>query len=108
LQVTGGLGFIGGNVVLQLLERGVKVRAVVRPGRKGAVYTTFPGISEDRLDAIEIPDLVNGDFTPAFKDVDGIIHLAVPNFDKGATNTENFEVSLGRYSIFVRGSVLCC
>jgi nucleoside-diphosphate-sugar epimerase len=92
LQVTGGLGFIGGNVVLQLLEKGVKVRALVRPGRKSAVYTTFPGVSEEQLEAFEISDMVTDDFTSGLKGVDGIIHLAVPNFYKGAGNVETFEV----------------
>jgi uncharacterized protein YbjT (DUF2867 family) len=49
--ITGGSGYIGSQLIPALLERGHRVRALVRPGSKGNVPTGCEVVSGDALDA---------------------------------------------------------
>lgn len=65
--ITGGTGYLGSNLIPILLERGHRVRALVRPNSKGTVTAGCEVVSGDPLDANSYRNLVR----PA----DTFIHL---------------------------------
>ncbi|ESK82146.1 nad dependent epimerase [Moniliophthora roreri MCA 2997] len=107
--VTGATGFIGSHIVSQLLEKNIKIRAVVRFTSK--VKTIFPDAGS-RLEIVEVPSLLD-DHTEALKGVSAVIHTAVPGFRgstmgayEGILNIINQAISLGIKKITVTGSYL--
>ncbi|KAJ7274200.1 hypothetical protein C8J57DRAFT_1178328 [Mycena rebaudengoi] len=74
--VTGAAGFLGLQVVYQLLEAGYSVRGAAR-GRKipllKKALEKYPN-----FEAVEIADVATSDFSAAFKGVGAIIHTAAP------------------------------
>ena len=56
--ITGGTGYMGTQLVPALLERGHRVRALVRSGSKGKVPTGCEVVSGDALDATTYRQLV--------------------------------------------------
>ena len=68
--VTGGTGFLGTNIALQLLDLGYNVRVFGLPGST-ATYIEKPGVE------IQFGDITNiGDVKKAFDGVDIVIHTA--------------------------------
>lgn len=66
--VTGISGFLGAHVVNELLKAGYKVRGTARFGKLALVkegYADSP--YKEKLEIVEINDLVHGDFTEALK-----------------------------------------
>jgi uncharacterized protein YbjT (DUF2867 family) len=49
--ITGGTGYLGRNLIPQLMERGHQVRALVRPGSEGKLSPGCPLVFGDALDA---------------------------------------------------------
>ncbi|KAI0353741.1 NAD-P-binding protein [Trametes cingulata] len=74
--VTGASGFIGSHVTFQLLDAGYRVRGTAR-GAKLELLRRYFG-SNPRFEAVEIDDIVSGDFTSAMQGVNAIVHLASP------------------------------
>ncbi|KAJ7183861.1 hypothetical protein C8R46DRAFT_1173029 [Mycena filopes] len=75
--VTGASGFLGSHVVLQLIEKGYRVRAAARGSHvehMRATYATY----DDQVQVIEIADTVDGTFLEAFIGVSSVIHTASP------------------------------
>ncbi|KAJ6531133.1 NAD(P)-binding protein [Mycena capillaripes] len=74
--VTGAAGYLGFEVVYQLLEGGYSVRGAAR-GRKipllKKAFEKYP-----KFEAVEITDVATSDFSAAFKGVGAIIHTAAP------------------------------
>ncbi|KAJ7092099.1 hypothetical protein C8R43DRAFT_1141945 [Mycena crocata] len=75
--VTGASGFLGSHVVLQLLEKGYRVRAAARGSKVDHLRSTYAGY-DSRFEAIEIADLSHGQFPEKLGSVDAVIHLASP------------------------------
>jgi nucleoside-diphosphate-sugar epimerase len=65
--ITGGTGYLGSSLIPILLERGHRVRALVRPNSKGKVIAGCEVVSGDALDANSYRNLIR----PA----DTFIHL---------------------------------
>ena len=67
VAVTGATGFIGRHLVAHLVERGIEVRAIVRPAAAGVPVA----------DAMVVPSpLETSSLVDAFRGVDTIVHLA--------------------------------
>ncbi|KAK0440629.1 hypothetical protein EV421DRAFT_1905352 [Armillaria borealis] len=60
--VTGGTGFIGFHVLVQLLEAGYTVRATAR-GKKANLLSNALGTTYDKLKVLEIPDIFSDDLS---------------------------------------------
>jgi UDP-glucose 4-epimerase len=69
--VTGAAGFLGGSVVAALLERGHRVRALVRPATRIDGLPWAGRVEVFRAD-LRAPRPVD----PAFEDIDVLVHLA--------------------------------
>ena len=80
--VTGGRGFVGSQLIKQLLEKGYNVRATVRqvgsPHNQPLlnIATAFPG----RLELLEADLLQEGSFDAAFQGCRYLFHVASPFF----------------------------
>ncbi|KAK7058141.1 epimerase domain-containing protein [Favolaschia claudopus] len=75
--VTGASGFLGCHVVLQLLEKGYRVRGAARGAKADYLKTTYASYG-DRFEGIKITDITHDQFPDALKGVDAIIHTASP------------------------------
>jgi UDP-glucose 4-epimerase len=105
--VTGATGFLGTSVVDAFLERGHRVRALVRDPAKAA-HRPWSG----RVEVFAANLRGGGDLLPAFDGMDSLVHLAAAmNGDDAAmfagtvAGTERLFDALGRSS--VRRLVLC-
>jgi nucleoside-diphosphate-sugar epimerase len=49
--ITGGTGYLGSNLIPVLIERGHKVRALIRPGSQGKLPAECEAVSGNALDA---------------------------------------------------------
>ncbi|KAJ7110629.1 hypothetical protein C8R44DRAFT_934354 [Mycena epipterygia] len=75
LQVTGASGFLGSHVVLQLLEKGYRVRAAVRGAKVEQLKSSYASYGE-RFEVVPIADIVRDQFPEALVGVHAIIHTA--------------------------------
>jgi nucleoside-diphosphate-sugar epimerase len=78
--VTGATGYIGSQIILNLLERGYKVRGTVRDV-KGSAWVAdelFPKYAASgALELFEVKDIAaHGAFDEAVKGMSGVIHVA--------------------------------
>ena len=81
--ITGGTGYLGSSLIPILLERGHRVRALVRPNSKGKVTAGCEVVSGDPLDANSYRNLIR----PA----DTFIHLVgVPH--PSPSKSEQFRI----------------
>ncbi|KAJ7457489.1 hypothetical protein FB451DRAFT_1098187 [Mycena latifolia] len=75
--VTGASGFLGSHVVLQLLEKGYRVRVAARGAKADnlkAIYASYG----DQFETVKITDIARDTFSEALVGVDAVIHLASP------------------------------
>ncbi|KAJ7642141.1 hypothetical protein FB45DRAFT_826394 [Roridomyces roridus] len=75
--VTGASGFLGSHVVLQLLEKGYRVRAAARGAKADLLTSTYASYGT-RFEAVKITDITHDQFPEALVGVDAVIHLASP------------------------------
>ncbi|KAJ6632302.1 hypothetical protein B0H10DRAFT_1976889 [Mycena sp. CBHHK59/15] len=75
--VTGASGFLGSHVVLQLLEKGYRVRAAARGAKADHLKSSYASYN-DRFEVVKIADITHDQFPDALVGVDAIIHLASP------------------------------
>ncbi|KAJ7501147.1 hypothetical protein B0H11DRAFT_2375317 [Mycena galericulata] len=75
--VTGASGFLGSHVVLQLLEKGYRVRATARGAKADDLESSYASYG-DRFEVVKIADIVHDQFPKALVGVDAVIHLASP------------------------------
>ncbi|KAG6811439.1 hypothetical protein H0H92_007354 [Tricholoma furcatifolium] len=73
--VTGASGFLGSHIVLQLLQKGYRVRAAAREHRIADLMESHKKFG-DRFHAVAISDIAVDQFPDALKDVDAVIHTA--------------------------------
>ncbi|KAJ3847247.1 hypothetical protein EV368DRAFT_87941 [Lentinula lateritia] len=75
--LTGGSGFLGSHILIQLLERGYHVRAAVRE-KKAAHFKQGYERFKDQLEVVAIADIATDQFPDALKGVKAVIHTAAP------------------------------
>lgn len=84
--ITGGTGYLGSSLIPALLERGHRVRGLVRPASKGHLPSECEVVTGDALDARTYHNLVR----PA----DTFIHLVGVHHPSPAKSTEFRAVDL--------------
>ncbi|RYP34084.1 hypothetical protein DL767_004419 [Monosporascus sp. MG133] len=79
LLVTGGSGFVGGQVVRKALEEGYNVRVTARSEDSArAITSRFPQYSS-QLSSVIVPDLTRAEsYRNALEGVTGVVHTASP------------------------------
>jgi len=77
--VTGASGYIGGHIIKILLEKGYKVRGVIRDKSKEDKYDFLKKLpqKENQLEFFEA-DLQSGDYEKIFAGATSVIHTATP------------------------------
>ncbi|KAJ7701487.1 hypothetical protein B0H17DRAFT_1195272 [Mycena rosella] len=83
--VTGAAGFLGFQVVYQLLEAGYAVRGAARGRKIPLLKKAFEKYA--RFEVVEIADIATSDYTAALKGVGAIIHTAAPLPGRTDSNT---------------------
>ncbi len=94
--ITGGTGYIGAGVIPALLERGHRVRALVRPGSKAKLPAECEVVSGNALDANTYRQLVR----PA----DTFIHLVGVGHPSPANTADFRAIDL----VSARGAIDSC
>ncbi|KDQ55848.1 hypothetical protein JAAARDRAFT_37273 [Jaapia argillacea MUCL 33604] len=84
--VTGVSGFLGSNVVHELLKAGYRVRGSVRSGKVSNVQALWEAYG-DKVEIVLLDDVATSDATEALKGVEAVIHIAAP-FSGGGTPEE--------------------
>ena len=111
ILVVGATGFLGGQVVDELVTRGKKVRALVRPGSDASALEA-KGVGIARGDMLDLDSLVD-----AMTGIDAVISTAAgySRRDKNAraidtTGNANLAIAAGRAQVrrFVLTSILTC
>ena len=97
--VTGGTGFLGGEVVPRLLERGARVRLIVR--RKTSH-------TPDSVDVVVAGLGDEGALTDAFRGCEGVFHLAGLVIHSRSHGKEGIEDAQTERRIAFRPSHFCC
>ncbi|THH07413.1 hypothetical protein EW145_g3401 [Phellinidium pouzarii] len=110
--ITGATGYLGAHVLQQVQEAGYPVRITARPAKVEAAKK----LHGDKVDVVPIADIVDGDFTEAFKGVGALIHTAAPlagrqeaegmlnSAVKGALNVISQAVNAGVKKIVITSS----
>jgi len=75
--LTGGSGFLGSHILIQLLKGGYTVRAAVRE-KKAANFKKNYEVYKNQLEVISISDIAEDQFPDALKGVTAVIHTAAP------------------------------
>ncbi|GLB45546.1 putative 3-beta hydroxysteroid dehydrogenase/isomerase family protein [Lyophyllum shimeji] len=104
ILVTGVNGFVGSNVVLQLIKAGYKVRGTVR-GSKMDNFRKIVGDKFPALEVVQVDDVGSGDLTDAMKGVDAVIHVAAPLPFGGPGPKENLNIAVEGYLNVLRQAV---
>ncbi|KAJ4481272.1 hypothetical protein J3R30DRAFT_3700970 [Lentinula aciculospora] len=98
--VTGGTGFLGSHVVLQLLEKGYRVRVAARSVTKQqGIFPNTP-----TLEVVEMPTLTS-DYTESLKGVDAVIHTATELFGKSCSADQIYRAAYDGTLHIVRQSI---
>lgn len=84
--ITGGTGYLGSNLIPVLIERGHKVRALIRPGSQGSLPAECEAVSGNALDATSYRHLI--------RPCDTFIHLVGALHPSPKKNAEFREVDL--------------
>ncbi|KAF9072258.1 hypothetical protein BDP27DRAFT_1391399 [Rhodocollybia butyracea] len=75
--LTGASGFLGSHILIQLLEQGYRVRALVREKKMSHFKSTYQRFG-DQLDVVPVVDIATDQIPNAFKGVTAVIHSAAP------------------------------
>ncbi|KAJ7214260.1 hypothetical protein B0H12DRAFT_1205732 [Mycena haematopus] len=100
--VTGASGFLGSHVVLQLLEKGYRVRAVARGAKADHLKSSYANYG-DRFELVKITDIAHDQFPEALVGVDAIIHLASPLPGRAEPATLLTAAVEGTLNVIVQG-----
>jgi len=89
IAITGATGFIGGYMIRGLARKGHELRALVRPGREGAVTHPPEGPVELHVGDLTQPESVDG----FLADCNLLIHLASAHDHKGDEEMQKVNVA---------------
>ncbi|KAJ7641892.1 hypothetical protein FB45DRAFT_901283 [Roridomyces roridus] len=77
--VTGASGFLGSHVVLQLLQKGYRVRGAARGAKAQHLKSTYAAAGYGGVfEVVKIGDIAHDEFPEALVGVDAVIHVASP------------------------------
>ncbi|KAK3713677.1 hypothetical protein LTR37_008371 [Vermiconidia calcicola] len=111
--LTGSSGFIGFRILLELLERGYAVRAVVRSNDKGKwLLSRLNAVRgredlQDNVKTVVVDDFVReGAFDAALSSISHVIHVAAPI--ASSDNSEDWEIDFKQAVVQSTLSLLEC
>lgn len=78
IAVTGANGFIGTWICRKLLEKGYRVRAVVRDPANAAKVAHLKGLAHSERLELAKGELNENDYNSAFVGVHAVVHTATP------------------------------
>ncbi|KAG6806290.1 hypothetical protein H0H92_011919, partial [Tricholoma furcatifolium] len=102
--VTGVNGFVGSNVAIALLKAGYEVRGTLR-GDKVQHFRDTISHRFSALEVVQVDDLTTADLVDVLKDVDAIVHVAVPIPSAGLSAKENLNIAIEGYLNVLRQAV---
>ncbi|THU90224.1 NAD(P)-binding protein [Dendrothele bispora CBS 962.96] len=79
-KVTGASGYIGYEIVSQLLKAGYRVRGTARNDKVRRLQSAFN--NSPSFEVVDVPDIVEGDLETYLEGVDAVIHTAAPLMGK--------------------------
>ena len=91
--LTGGTGYLGFAILLDLLRNGYRVRAAARSQTKISIVQSAPSITalnlpKTQLEFVLVPDMtIPGAYDEAVQGVDFIVHAAAPIDEVGKTGS---------------------
>ncbi|KXN84550.1 hypothetical protein AN958_12336 [Leucoagaricus sp. SymC.cos] len=93
--VTGGTGYVGAEVVDQLLFEGYRVRATARPPKIETLKNTYPD-ANGKLEVVEMADLVSDaeKWPVILQGVNAVIHIAGSVYHPGVTSEEIYSAAI--------------
>ncbi|KAI0055323.1 NAD(P)-binding protein [Artomyces pyxidatus] len=91
--VTGATGYVGSNVVDQLLLAGYRVRGTSRPSNAQRLREGYASFG-DKFEVVEVEDLVTSGLAHALNGVDAVMHVASPGVPAAAAPAQMLKVAV--------------
>jgi nucleoside-diphosphate-sugar epimerase len=105
--VTGATGFLGQRLVRRLLDRGARVRCLIRPSGTAAALETLAGLADrNRLEVVRAPLSRVDSYPEVAEGCDVVYHVAAALRGSTAVLFVNNVVATGKLLGLIKGSAI--